>query len=59
MFIHSEDLNYRLEEGSLRERFLKEINESLSPVETFVSKEEILRKELFNQIRKGELEIPD
>jgi len=58
MFIPKEDFNNNLGEISLRERFLREIN-NLSHIENIdVQKDEILRKELLDKIKKGELEIP-
>ena len=43
---------------SLREKFVMEINESFVIIKTYIPKEEVLRKELLEKIKKGELEIP-
>lgn len=58
MFIKENKTNKNISNGSLRERFVKEINESLVIIRTDIPKEERLRKELLEKIKNGELSIP-
>ena len=58
MFIKEDRINREDFNGSLRDRFVKELNKSLVIIKTEVPKEERLRKELLEKIKKGEFEIP-
>lgn len=58
MFIKENKVNKDISNISLREKFVRDINNSLIIMKTIIPKEEVLRKELLEKIRKGEVEIP-
>ena len=58
MFIKDNKIKEGIANGSLRDRFIRDVNKSLIIIKTEILKEEILRKELLERIKKGELMIP-
>jgi hypothetical protein len=58
MFIKDNKINREIVNGSLREKFVRDVNNSLVIIKTYIPKEEILRKELLEKIKRGELTIP-
>jgi len=58
MFIKDNKIKEGIANGSLRDRFIRDVNKSLIIIKTEIPKEEILRKELLERIKKGELMIP-
>lgn len=57
MFI-KENINNNYSNGSLREKFVREIKKSLVIIKQEIPQEERLRKELLEKIKRGELGIP-
>ena len=58
MFIKKEITEKNLSHGYLRDKLVKELKEEMVFIDKELSKEEMLRKEILDKIRKGELRQP-
>ena len=58
MFIKDNKINEDITNGSLREKFVRDIHKSLVIIKVEVPEEEVLRKELLENIKNGKLMIP-